>query len=114
MPDHKRTTTSRSSSSSSGSGRERGSSSRTQASERDGERGRAGRSERDPARDRSSRGRDGSRGASRRKGGSVTDRFFIGYDLLFVILIGALHALPTARPQLWWLQLLCLAGLAYR
>lgn len=122
VPDHKRTTTSRSSSSSSGSSRERGSSSRSQASGRDGERGRERTierssertSDRDAARDRSSRGRDGSRGAARRKGGSVTDRFFIGYDLLFVILIGALHALPTARPQLWWLQLLCLAGLAYR
>jgi len=30
------------------------------------------------------------------------------------MLLGALHALPTAYPQLWWLQLLCVAGLAHR
>ena len=45
---------------------------------------------------------------------SATDRVFVGFDLVFVMVLGALHALPTAYPQLWWLQLLCVAGLAHR
>lgn len=39
---------------------------------------------------------------------------FVGFDLIFVVLLGGLHALPTAYPQFWWLQLLCAAGLAHR
>ena len=125
VPDIKRTTSSRSSSSSS----RRPEGERSRDRERDHDRGRstsarsslpASELERERDGDRGSgsgrgQAREGSRGgAARRKAGSATDRFFIGYDLLFVILIGALHALPTARPQLWWLQLLCVAGLAYR
>lgn len=51
--------------------------------------------------------------SSRRKA-SATDRVFVGFDLIFVVLLGGLHALPTAYPQFWWLQLLCAAGLAHR
>ena len=55
----------------------------------------------------------GARRPSRRSG-SATDRFFVGFDVLLMLLLGALHALPTAYPQFWWGQLLCVAGLAYR
>jgi apolipoprotein N-acyltransferase len=55
-----------------------------------------------------------ARSPGRRSKGTVTDRVFVGFDLAFVILLGALHALPTAWPRFWWLQLLCAAGLAFR
>ena len=57
--------------------------------------------------------RAGRQRPTRRKA-STTDRVFVGFDLVFVVLLGALHAVPTAYPQFWWLQLLCAAGLAHR
>jgi apolipoprotein N-acyltransferase len=54
------------------------------------------------------------RSAPARRKGTATDRVFVGFDLALVVLLGALHALPTAYPRFWWIQLLCAAGLAYR
>lgn len=58
--------------------------------------------------------RAGRQQPSSRRKASATDRVFVGFDLIFVVLLGGLHALPTAYPKFWWLQLLCAAGLAHR
>ncbi|WOB09046.1 apolipoprotein N-acyltransferase [Piscinibacter gummiphilus] len=55
-------------------------------------------------------------GAGRRKGlrSSGSDALLLGLDILLAGLLGAGHALPTAYPAVWWLQLLCVAGLAWQ
>jgi apolipoprotein N-acyltransferase len=35
-------------------------------------------------------------------------------DLLLALLLGAAHSLAMSHPQLWWLQILCVGGLAWR
>lgn len=63
-----------------------------------------------PTRSDRHRGRSGRA----RGGASASDRVFVGFDLVLVLLLGVLHALPTAYPRFWWVQLLCVAGLAFR
>lgn len=43
-----------------------------------------------------------------------SDGLLFGLDLFLAILLGVGHALPTAYPAIWWLQLLCVAGLAWQ
>jgi apolipoprotein N-acyltransferase len=45
---------------------------------------------------------------------SPWDRVIWTLDALWVLALGALHSLPAAYPQLWGLQLFCVAGFAYR
>jgi apolipoprotein N-acyltransferase len=45
---------------------------------------------------------------------SRTDDVLWGFDILLVAVLGAIHSLPMAYPQWWWLQLLCVVGFAYR
>jgi len=35
-------------------------------------------------------------------------------DVVLALILGAVHSLPMAFPQAWWLQLVCVAGLALR
>ncbi len=35
-------------------------------------------------------------------------------DALLALLLGAAHSLPSAHPQIWWLQILCAGGLAWQ
>jgi apolipoprotein N-acyltransferase len=43
-----------------------------------------------------------------------TDGILIGLDVLLALMFGALHSLPTSYPALWWLQIVCVAGLAWQ
>lgn len=54
--------------------------------------------------------------AGRRKAprSSASDSVLLGLDILLAVLLGVAHALPTAYPAIWWLQLLCVAGLAWQ
>jgi len=45
---------------------------------------------------------------------SFTDRVLLTFDVLLALALGAAHSLPAAFPQAWWLQIACVAGLAYR
>jgi apolipoprotein N-acyltransferase len=45
---------------------------------------------------------------------SAADSVFLALDIALVMALGAVHGLPTSFGQLWWLQLVCVAGLAYR
>lgn len=47
-------------------------------------------------------------------GRSAADRLMLGLDLLLALALGAAHSLPMASPQAWWLQIVCVGGLAYR
>ncbi len=49
-----------------------------------------------------------------RRKGTGTDRVLLGFDVLLALVLGATHSLPSAFPQVWWLQLVCLGGLAWR
>ncbi len=44
----------------------------------------------------------------------AADALLIGLDVLFVGVLGAVSSLPTTFTDTWWLQLLCVAGLACR
>ncbi len=46
--------------------------------------------------------------------GSASDALLLAIDLVFALLLGAAHALPTAYPALWWVQILCVAGFAWQ
>jgi apolipoprotein N-acyltransferase len=41
-----------------------------------------------------------------------TDGILIALDVLLALVFGALHSLPTSYPAIWWLQIICVAGLA--
>jgi apolipoprotein N-acyltransferase len=45
---------------------------------------------------------------------TATDGILIGLDVLLALVFGALHSLPTSYPALWWLQIVCVAGLAWQ
>lgn len=55
-------------------------------------------------------------GSTRRKvkRTSSSDGLLLALDLVFAALLGAAHALPTAHPGIWWLQLLCVGGFAWQ
>jgi apolipoprotein N-acyltransferase len=43
-----------------------------------------------------------------------SDGLLLGLDVVLALLLGAAHSLPTAYPGLWWLQLICVASLAWQ
>jgi len=43
-----------------------------------------------------------------------TDGILIGLDVLLALALGGLHSLPTSYPAIWWLQIVCAAGLAWQ
>ncbi len=38
----------------------------------------------------------------------------LGLDVLLALVLGALHSLPMSYPAIWWLQIACVAGLAWQ
>jgi apolipoprotein N-acyltransferase len=56
--------------------------------------------------------------SSRRRFGPVPtgspDGMLWVLDVLLALILGAVHSLPMAFPQAWWLQIVCVAGLALR
>ncbi|MCR5885266.1 apolipoprotein N-acyltransferase [Rhizobacter sp. J219] len=65
-------------------------------------------------RDRETPGRSSTSGRRKPPRSSASDGLLLGLDILFAVLLGAAHALPTAYPVVWWLQLLCVAGFAWQ
>ncbi len=45
---------------------------------------------------------------------SSSDGLLLGLDVLLALVLGALHSLPMSYPAIWWLQIACVAGLAWQ
>jgi apolipoprotein N-acyltransferase len=45
---------------------------------------------------------------------SGSDGLLLGLDIFLAVLLGVLHAVPTAYPVIWWLQILCVGGFAWQ
>ncbi len=45
---------------------------------------------------------------------TVFDGVLLGFDTLWVLLVGALNSVPAAYPSFWWVQILCAAVLAWQ
>jgi len=43
-----------------------------------------------------------------------SDSLLLGLDLLLALVLGAVHSLPMSYPATWWLQIGCVAGLAWQ
>lgn len=54
--------------------------------------------------------------SGRRRGlrSTRSDGLLFGLDILLAVLLGVGHALPTAYPAVWWLQILCVAGFVWQ
>ena len=46
--------------------------------------------------------------------GSSSDGMLLGLDVLLALVLGGLHSLPMSYPATWWLQIICVAGLAWQ
>ncbi|HEY0818707.1 MAG TPA: apolipoprotein N-acyltransferase [Rhizobacter sp.] len=65
-------------------------------------------------RERGSAGATSPTGRRKALRSTGSDGLLLGLDILFAVLLGAAHALPTAYPAVWWLQLLCVGGFAWQ
>jgi apolipoprotein N-acyltransferase len=43
-----------------------------------------------------------------------SDSMLLGLDVLLALVLGAIHSLPMSYPATWWLQIACVAGLAWQ
>jgi apolipoprotein N-acyltransferase len=55
-------------------------------------------------------------GSSRRRvqRGTSSDSVLLGLDVLLALVLGAIHSLPMSYPATWWVQIACVAGLAWQ
>ncbi len=69
------------------------------------------------ARDRSAAGPAPSsarRRPTRRRSSSTSDSLLLTLEIVLALVLGAIHSLPMSYPVIWWLQIGCVAGLAWQ
>ncbi|MBX3620204.1 MAG: apolipoprotein N-acyltransferase [Rhizobacter sp.] len=66
------------------------------------------------ARERRSAENASTSGRRRVHRNTATDSLLLGLDILLALLLGAVHSLPMAFPAVWWVQIGCVAGLAWQ
>ena len=50
----------------------------------------------------------------RSRQGGASDALLLALDVVLALVLGAVHSLPMSYPATWWLQILCVAGLAWQ